>query len=339
MTTPEPSIALDRCSQVAMRLEAARRLGYEVIALDPETGQLNEIRGPRRSVILLGSISPLNDAGACLLATDKFHTARALAAAGFRVPEGARCLRPGRFPDYATHTGMDPARVLAERHGFPLVVKPNAGSRGRDVGLVHDEDELGRAIARVWESDYLALVQLPVPGSDLRLDYVDDDCVFAYVRKPVVLHGDGRRRIDELFQAADPRLSAEWCEHRLPHEPQWQRLVQEHGFSPSTVLPPGETLCLEDTILNLNRVCTSVRLDPVPEPWQALGRRIGRRLGLRHFGVDLKIRSIEEDPGHAVVIEVNASPSLANAARMGSYDEVIRLEERIVRAILEDEPR
>src|SRR5690606_38930857 len=195
-----------------LRLEAARRLGYRVTGLDPETGHLNEICDGTRAVVLFGSISPLNDAGALMLATDKFHAAAVLAAAGYRVPQGVRCLRPGRFADeYASHTGLEPARAFARAHGLPLVVKPNAGSRGREVTLVHDEDELRRAVERVWRDDYLALVQRPVLGSDLRLDYLDDDCVMAYVRHPVRLRGDGRTPIQALFEAADPRLSAQWC--------------------------------------------------------------------------------------------------------------------------------
>lgn len=326
---------LDPCSQVAMRLEAARRLGCEITELDPQTGHLNEIGKDGRAVVLFGSISPLNDAGALMLATDKFHAASVLAAAGHRVPQGVRCLRPGRFADpYASHTGLHPALALLERHGPPLVVKPNAGSRGRDVTLVHDAEALRAAVERVWRDDYLALVQRPVPGADLRLDYLDDDCVMAYVRRPVRLRGDGQRRIHELFTAADPRLHAAWCADRLPHEPAWQRLVQAHGYTVDTVLPEGRTICLEDVILNLNRVCTCERLDPVPEPWRAFGLAIGRRLRLRHFGVDLKIDALDRDPTHAVVIEVNASPSLANMARLGCYEEVVAIEERIVAAIL-----
>lgn len=318
-----------------MRLEAARRLGYEVTCLDEETGYLNEIRSAGRRVVLMGSISPLNDAGAYVLATDKFYAAATLAAGGHRVPLGTRCLRPGRFLGYDAQTGQGPARAFLERHGLPLVVKPNAGSRGRDVALVRHEGELWQAIDRVWQHDYLALVQRPVLGVDLRLDFVDDDCVAAYVRRPVVLRGDGERSIQALFEAADPRLDAAWCAQQLPLEPAWQRRVREQGMSPATVLPRGQSLCLEEVVLNLNRVCTCERVLPVPEPWQALGRGIGRCLGLRHFGVDLKVDSLEQDPSDAVVIEVNASPLLVNMARLGCYEEVVGIEQRIVAAIME----
>jgi len=330
--------ARDRCSAVELRLEAARRRGCTVTDLDPETGFLHELRRDGRARVLMGALSPLNDAAASRLAGDKFHTATTLATIGLRVPEGVRCLRPGRFVDFEAHTGHAPALDLAARRGFPLVVKPNAGSRGRGVQRVEDAAALRAAIDEIWADDYLALVQVPAPGMDLRVDLLDGRCIFAYARRPLELAGDGRRTLEQLLQAADPRLTPAWCAAMLPHEPQWQRLVEREGVGLPWVPPAGHVVRFDGIILNLNRLCTFEIVEPLPGPWLEVGQRIGRRMALRHLGIDFKVPSLAADPSEAVIIEVNASPSLSNMALAGNYERVVGIEEQIVESILADAP-
>lgn len=330
--------APDRCSPVRLRLEAARRAGCEVLALDPETGFLHELRRDGRSRVLMGAVSPLNDAAAARLANDKFHTTTALAAAGLRVPEGVRCLRPGRFEGFEAHTGRGPAHELARRCGYPLVVKPNGGSRGRGVTLVDDPAQLDAAIDAIWADDYLALVQRPVLGIDLRIDLLDERCIFAYLRHPLTLVGDGHRSLHALLMAADPRFSSEWCQTLLPQDPQWQRQVVAQGLSLDSILAPERSLRFDTVILNLNRLCRGEVVQPLPSPWLEFACRVAHRMGLRHLGIDLKIESLAQDPAQAVILEVNASPSLGNMAMTGHYEEVVAIEQQIVEAILASAP-
>lgn len=320
-----------------LRAEAARRLGCEVLPLDPETGYLCELRRGGRRLLLLGGFSPLNNAGASRIAEDKFHTALVLARDGFRVLPGARCLRSGRFlqEDFSSHTGLAPAERFAAEHGFPLVVKPNRGARGRHVSVVENHGELAAAVETVWQFDYLALVQPLVPGLDVRLDFLDDDYLFGYLRRPVRLQGDGTRALRELLAAADPRFRGESFERQLAGDPIWTAAVSRRGLGLDTVPAAGEVLDLSSPILNLNRLCVAERLPHPPPAWLDQGRRIGRALGLRHFGVDFKAESLGHDPRAATVVEVNSSPSLAQMARLGHYEEVIAAEMRVVGAMLD----
>lgn len=176
-----------------LRLEAARAAGCEVRDLDPATGYLFEIRRGGRRRVLLGGLSPLNDAAASAVANDKFHCATVLADAGMRVPRHARCLRPGRFADddFAGHTGFSELRSFIREVGLPVVVKPGHGARGRDVSAVRSEAELEAAIERIWRSDHLAVIEAVVPGIDLRIDLLDGACLIAYLRRPLADAGDG----------------------------------------------------------------------------------------------------------------------------------------------------
>lgn len=320
-----------------LRLEAARRLGCTVVPLDPETGFLYRLEKDGKSRLLHGGLSPLNDAVAARIASDKHHTGLVLLSAGFRSPETVRCLRPGHFrsSEFDSLLGFEPADRFAEQHALPLIVKPNRGSRGVDISLVDDEHALHAAIEQVWKRDYLALVQVPIPGIDLRIDLLDGDFLFGYLRRPLALEGDGESTLRELFARADQRYAGEVFERSLAADELWR----ERARPLETVLEKGVRLVFETPILNLNRLCLGERLEVLPAVWLDYCRRIARLFNLRHIGIDLKIAGLDDplaqDPADATVIEVNASPSLAQMSKMGFAEEALEAETRVVQATLD----
>jgi len=330
MSSPRPGI-----SAIELRCEAARRLGCTVSHLDPETGYLYELRRGKKARVLLGGYSPLNDAGGARIAEDKFHTGLVLGRAGFRVPPTARCLKPGRFAaeDFTSHTGIAAGRRFADEHGFPVVVKPNRGARGRDVMVAADQKELLRAVHRIWESDYLAIVQTLVAGCDLRLDFLGDDFLLGYLRRPVVVRGDGSSSLRELVARCDPRFSGEAFWKKMESDPIWLERAAVRGWGPDSV-PGEEEIALSGEILNLNRLCVAELVTELPAAWYELARGIGDAVALGHFGIDFKTAGLASDPQAATVIEVNASPSLTQVARMGHFEEALAAEIRVVEAIL-----
>ncbi|MEM6795844.1 MAG: hypothetical protein AAF725_17855 [Acidobacteriota bacterium] len=320
-----------------LRLEAARRLGCEIVPLDPETGFLYELRYRGKTRLLHGGLSPLNDAVAARIASDKFHTGLVVQAAGFRFPASARCLRPGHFrsSEFDEHTGHEPARRFAKAHGFPLVIKPNRGSRGLDITVAADGRAMEEAIDQVWKRDYLALVQTPVAGIDLRLDLLDGEFLFGYVRRPVTLEGDGRRTVRELLADLDPRFSGEAFERHLTGDEVWRRNAGPRGWRLDTLPEAGDRLVLKTPILNLNRLCLGERLAGIDEAWLETCRTLSRRTHLRHIGIDFKVPDADAPPSLATVIEVKSSPSLAHMSRMGFAREALEAETRVVRAMLD----
>ncbi len=315
---------------IELRREAARRLGCELVSLDPETGYLFELRAGERRQLLLGGFSPLNNALSARIAEDKFHTGLVLGRAGLRVPVSVRCLRPGTFPeeDFSSMTGVGPGERFAVEHGFPRIVKPNRGARGRDIALVEDTDALRSAVERVWRLDYLALVQESVPGMDVRLDLLDGEYLFGYTRRGVVLTGDGERSVRELLARSDPRFAGEGFEERFAADPLARSV--DLGAVPAA----GDELDFRSPILNLNRLSHGEVLEDPPTGLLELARRAGRVLGLRHFGVDLKVADLDAPAADAAVVEVNASPSLVHMARLGRREEAIAAEMRVVEAML-----
>ena len=324
-----------------LRTEAAARLGFEVEVLDPETDYLYELRGRGKKRVLVVGLSPLNDAGAARLAADKFYSGVALEREGFKVPRSVRCLAPGTFEvsTFPHHTGLEPARRFAAEYGFPLVVKPNRGSRGRDVTRVENLAELEAAVEGVWDNDYLALVQERVCGFDLRLDFLDGEFLLGYTRQPVILRGDGETPLWKQLAGWDSRFNGAAFEASLDQDPLWTKRVLERGLTLSSVLPEGEEIPLSEDILNLNRLCTATMVKVVPPAWQQHCCSIARVLQLRFFGIDFKVPEpdplLRMDPAEATVLEVNASPGLGQTFRRGETEMAIRAQMRLMEAILD----
>jgi len=336
MTDPSPSRSDPVPAVVAMQTEAARRLGMTVRVLDADYGYLFELRRGDRRATMLGGRSPLNDAVAARICEDKFYTQLLLARAGYRVPATERCLAPGYFknPTLAASAGIHPGLAFARRHGYPLVVKPNRLSHGRDVVIVHDEQQMITAIERAWRSDYIALVQQKIDGIDLRLDFLDGTFLAGYLRRPVILQGDGRHTIRELAAAHDQRFGPESFWQRTTDDPRWRREVLDLGRDAESVLPDGVRIDLGGDILNLNGWATAVPIGELPSAWQDHCLAIGDALDLRHFGIDLRAPGLHAAPESATIIEVNASPLLLQLYNMGHRETALAAQARILDAVL-----
>lgn len=320
-----------------LRAEAARRLGFDIHNLDPDSGYLWEVCKGGQKRLLMGAFSPHNSAIAARLAEDKFHTATLVRRLGRRVPEVVRCLRPGRFEqeDFEQHLGMGPAHGFAAEQGFPLVVKPNRGARGRHVQVVHDVPSMEAAIERVWTYDYLALVQEVAHGIDVRLDFLDDSFLFGYLRRPVSLLGDGKGSLRQLLAAADPRFTGESFWNQLEEDPIFQQRCRNDGWSLDSIPEEGRDVRFDTVVLNLNRLCVAELVRAVPDDWLAAGLEIGRALELHHFGIDFKAPSFEGGPNEAMVLEVNSSPSVVQMSRRGYYEEALGAEIRIMETLFD----
>ncbi len=322
-------------------LQAAARLGIEAEVLDPELGFLLELRRGERRRLVLGSRTALDDAVAARVAKDKHYTVLLLERAGIRVPPTARCLSP-RHPSLSEHrarAGFDAGLELADRVGYPVVVKPNRIGHGRGVQLVEDRRRLPTAVREVWELDAIALVQARVEGRDFRLDFLDGQLLVGYERRPLRVRGDGRRSLIELLIEKDPRFAEPERKHSLAEDPRWRGLLDRRGWTLSTVLKEGAALALDASLHDLEGLTTARLVEHVPEALRVLGARIGQALGLRHFGIDLRIESLDADPDTAIVVEVNGSPQLAPIHRLGHQEQAVRAQMRVLEALFGGSPR
>jgi len=328
---------------VQLCLEAAERLGWSTELLDPAFGYLWELELPgglRRTII--GAKTPINDAAAAQLAMDKHYAGIALRRGGFRVPAGVRVLSPKHFAGtrYRLDVGMAPAREFMAERGLPLIVKPNRLSHGRLVKLVEKKSALKAAVEEVWELERVALVQAVVPGRELRVDVLDGKLLAAYERRPFVLVGDGERNVAGLLVDLDKRYASD-APKQLAKRLEETTVAKKHGGGAALakfVPPAGEQLKLDETILNLNRLCTAELRPDLPDRWRDFAARAAQKLGLRLAGVDLRVESLAADPSEATIIEVNSTPLLAQLAHMGHRELAVAGQARILKALGDARP-
>jgi D-alanine-D-alanine ligase-like ATP-grasp enzyme/acylphosphatase len=191
---PLPGEAVGRRS-VLLETEAlraglrTRRLSREVfLAEEPASG---------RTIGFTDSESSATGWPAAVSAARKGVTRDLLAGQGLPVPEGAA------FPT----VDRAAAAELAEKLGFPLVVKPAGGSKGVAVTVgIASKEELHRALDEVASSPYAGtgvVVERFVTGDDYRVLATRREVLSVVKRQPASVVGDGLRTIEELVVVAN----------------------------------------------------------------------------------------------------------------------------------------
>ncbi|MSP26443.1 MAG: cyanophycin synthetase [Myxococcales bacterium] len=237
------------------------------------------------------------------IAQDKELTASLLARAGLPTPRHERA-----------HSAEE-AVAVAERIGFPVVVKPMDLSHGRGVALnLADGEAVKDGFEKAFELSNYVLVEKFCKGNDHRVLVIGDRVVAVAERVPGHVVGDGVATISQLVERvnADPRrgVGHEKMLTRIVIDHQATRLLALANFTLATVLPMGELFALRSTG-NLSTGGTAVDRTDVIHPDNAqIAVRAAKVIGLDVAGIDIVCpdisQSLREKGG--VIVEVNAAP-------------------------------
>lgn len=306
---------------LASELDALARLA-ERVALGPSTRSLVEeakrrgiptLRLNDQSLVQLGwgvhqqriqaTITGKTSHIGVEIAQDKDLTASLLGRAGLPTPRHERAY------------DADDAQAVAERLGYPVVVKPMDLSHGRGVALNLTEPVAVReAFEKAYELSSYVLVEEFFEGNDHRVLVVGDRVVAVAERVPGHVVGDGKSTIGELLDAvnADPRrgVGHEKVLTRMEFDHQAERLLKLAGHTKDTVLPQRQLFALRATG-NLSTGGTAVdRTDVIHPDNVDIAIRAAKVIGLDVSGIDIVCpdisRSLREQRG--CIVEVNAAP-------------------------------
>ena len=237
------------------------------------------------------------------LASDKEETNSILRDLGLPVPK-QRIVR----------SASDAVRV-AERIGYPVVVKPLAGNHGRGVSInLRTPDEIRVGFEKAREHGRTTIVESHIEGFDHRLLVVNGELVAAAKRVPGHVVGDGKHTIEALVDTVneDPRrgVGHEKVLTRLEFDHQAERLLGKRGYDRNTVPKKGEVVYLRATA-NLSTGGTAIDVTDIMHPDNRdMAIRAIRAIDLDIGGVDFLTRDISEsyrDAGGGIC-EVNAGP-------------------------------
>ncbi|MEX1086952.1 MAG: cyanophycin synthetase, partial [Candidatus Paceibacterota bacterium] len=174
-------------------------IGAKVL-MEPTWGIVGRItfRNGKNSYFRYSTLD-INRVGAAEISKDKDYANFFLADLGYPVIPGEAFYSDDWAEKVGSDRTIDMACKYAGRIGWPVVVKPNSGSQGRDVQLVFDKPSLRTALSAVFKKDRVALVQQQVKGRDYRVVVLDDKVISAYERIPLSVTGDGVSSVRELL--------------------------------------------------------------------------------------------------------------------------------------------
>ena len=205
----------------------------------------------------------------------------------------------------------------ANRIGYPVVIKPLDGNHGRGVTVnITDDAGAEAAFAVADEEGSAVVVESMILGDDHRLLVVNGELTAAARRVPGHVKGDGRHSIAALVDIVnqDPRrgVGHENVLTRLELDAQALRLLEERGYTVSTVPPEGEEVYLRKTA-NISTGGTAVDVtDTIHPDNKLMAERAIRAIGLDVGAVDFLTtditRSYRETGG--AICEINAGPGL-----------------------------
>ena len=239
------------------------------------------------------------------IASNKELTLNLLAAAGLPVPrsESVRML--------------DDAVRLANRIGYPVVLKPLDGNHGRGVMLdLRSDDDVRSAfpVAKEESRNGLVIVETFVTGRDYRCLVIDGRIAAIAERVPAHVIGDGTATVTELVERtnADPRrgVGHEKVLTRIKIDQAAIDLVRAQGFGMDDVPPAGTMVKLTLTgNMSTGGISIDRTMEAHPENIE-IAEEAARVVGLDIAGIDFIAPDITQpvrETGGGIC-EVNAAP-------------------------------
>ncbi|OGL87249.1 hypothetical protein A3I40_03350 [Candidatus Uhrbacteria bacterium RIFCSPLOWO2_02_FULL_48_12] len=307
----------------------APRIGASVF-LEPKWGIAGQImfKSGRKSYFRYNTLD-LNPVGASDIAKDKDYANLFMRRLGYPVVPHSKTFFSEELAEAIREPRrtIDDAYVYARRLGFPVVVKPNSGSQGVGVAVVHNRREFYRAMRAALKQDRVALVQSPVVGRDYRLVVLDEEMISTYERIPLNVVGDGRTSIQRLLEVKQRQFIAAKRGTRIKmDDPRLASKLKHQGLSLRSVLSRGERIFLLDNA-NLSSGGDAIDVTGSVNPaFRELAVKLTNDMNLRLCGVDLLVDGEISDPpvaGKYWVLEINAAPGLDHYAKAGKPQERI----------------
>ncbi|MGH3345963.1 MAG: cyanophycin synthetase, partial [Nocardioides sp.] len=212
---------------------------------------------------------------------------------------------------------VDQAVSVANRIGYPVVVKPLDGNHGRGVCLDLQDDAAVREAFPIAEDQSRrgwVIVESFVTGKDYRCLIIDGRMVAIAERVPAHVVGDSTSTVEELVELtnADPRrgVGHEKVLTRIKVDDAAEEVLTGQGHSLGSVPEKGETVRLALTgNMSTGGISIDRTFEAHPENVE-IAEEAARMVGLDIAGIDFICPDITEpvrETGGAIC-EVNAAP-------------------------------
>lgn len=303
----------------------APKIGAKVL-IEPEWGIVGQItfKNGRRRYFRYSSLD-LNPLGASEIAKDKDYANFFMKELGYPVIPGKTFFSPDWAHAIGSRRNMEAAYRYARSLGFPVIVKPNSGSQGSGVALVHTKQELFQALRLIFKRDRVVLIQKLVYGRDYRVVVLDDQIISAYERIPLGVVGDGKSTVLKLLKEKQKGFVASSRDTKINlNDSRIRERLRRQDKSYRYVPAKGEHLQLLANA-NLSTGGDSVDVTSSLHPdFAQIAINLTREMGLRLCGVDLMVEGdVADMPGCYWILEINAAPGLDHYVKTGKEQQRI----------------
>ncbi|MDR3571810.1 MAG: cyanophycin synthetase [Candidatus Pacebacteria bacterium] len=301
----------------------ARKVGARVL-IEPTWNTVGQIvyQSGRKRYFRYSSLD-LNTLGASEIAKDKDYANFFMKRMGYRTIVGKAFYSSRWAKAIGSHRDIDAAYRYAQTIGFPVIVKPNSGSQGVGVELVHTKREFYTALRRIFKGDRIALVQQQVLGRDYRLVVLDDKMISAYQRSPLKVIGDGKSNIKRLLKIKQRDFLNSGRDTLLRiDDPRIKAKLKRQGLSFNSIPTKNQKIPLLDNA-NLSGGGDAIDVTSILHPaFKNLAIKLTRDMGLRLCGVDFMIDGDCTKPpsksNNYWILEINAAPGLDHYVKTGN---------------------
>lgn len=205
----------------------------------------------------------------------------------------------------------------AERIGYPLVLKPQYGNKGKGVIIgIKNEKELIIAYQKLINEFDDIILEEYWEGDDYRVCVVNNKVVGVSLRIPPYIIGDGNKCIEELIDELNSHeYRGEGHEKPLTKVKKDNMLINfisEQGYSLSSVLEKDKKLLLRK---NANLSTGGIAIDytdKICEENKDICIRAAKTIGLDVCGIDICTKDISKSimNNNGIIMEVNTAPGL-----------------------------
>lgn len=229
-------------------------------------------------------------------------------------------LRKKRLPHPQGDIFQDHARALRyvkENIGFPVVVKPRAGSLSRHtICNITTDEELKEAIRVVKLISREFIVEEFIEGDVHRITLVDGKIVASCLREPPNVIGDGKYTVQELIDVKnkDPRRGhahqKNFTLHKIQLGLRAKMLLLQQNIDTETILPFGKKIYLHDKVTLSAGADIHDTTDIIHEDNIVLFKNVYDVCSAPIIGIDFIIKDISQShhTQRCAIIEVNSLP-------------------------------
>jgi cyanophycin synthetase len=233
-------------------------------------------------------------------------------------------------PEHFLVNNAESAIKLAERLKYPVVIKPMDKDRGLGVAAgLKTEDEVRDAFNNARKISKKILVEKHIEGQDYRLTVLNGKLIWAVLRMPGGVVGNGKDTISVLLEKLneDPlrQHHAYSLLKTLTLNEEALDMLSKADLTVNDIPKQGQFICLRRTAnISTGGTPTAVMNNVHPDN-KRLAENAAAALKLDLAGIDLIIPDISQSWLHsyAAICEVNAQPRLASITNAQIYDEIL----------------